>query len=151
MAEAPMMSRRNAFLSFLLAIALLFNLGIMFQNRLTTEAPTIHVYKNSSNLYSKSFDAYIHVAFFGKYAFRNMKIVRGIARTFHTMLEHTDSPIYLHVLLDLASKLRTARTLKGTARHFRRRLNVSYFFINISSKMNHHLVWQYICNPFKQF
>ena len=121
------MSKKNYLLSLLLALFLIFNLGMVYQSRYSTEVSQINIFSNnSSNSYREVYDAYIHVAFFGKYAYRNMKIIRGIARTFQTILEHTSSPIYLHVLQDFNSKQRTARTLKGVARNFRRRLNVSF-------------------------
>lgn len=128
MAEMPVVTRKNMLLSFIVAIALLFNLGMIFQSRLTADVSGPRVYNRSST--NSAFHKHIHVAFFGKFGYRNMKIVRGIARTFHTMLEHTTSPIYLHVLLDLVSKQRVARTLRGTARGFRRRLNVSRLFLS---------------------
>lgn len=128
------MSKKNYLLSLLLALFLIFNLGMVYQSHYAEELSQGNMFNTiSSNSCSELHDPYIHVAFFGKYAYRNMKIIRGIARTFHTILEHTSSPIYLHVLLDLNSKQRTARTLKGVTRAFKRRLNVSLsiFFYSI--------------------
>ncbi|GFQ99220.1 xyloside xylosyltransferase 1 [Trichonephila clavata] len=65
-----------------------------------------------------------------------MKIVRGMAKTFHSILENTHSPIYLHVLLDSNSKLRTSRTLRKVARNFRRRLNITYYDVNDMADQN---------------
>lgn len=128
--ENMVMSKKNYLLSLLLALFLIFNLGMVYQSHYAEEISQVNLFNNiSSNSCSELYDPYIHVAFFGKYAYRNMKIIRGIARTFHTILEHTSSPIYLHVLLDLNSKQRTARTLKGVSRSFKRRLNVSLFFL----------------------
>lgn len=136
MAESSAIFKRNYLLSVLLAITLLFNLGMMYQNRYAAEVPDLHLYNTTSNLHRRSFDAYIHVAFFGKYAYRNMKIIRGVARTYHTILEHTESPVYLHVLLDLNSKQRTARTLKSVARTFKRKLNVTFYDANEMARQN---------------
>lgn len=125
-AENMVMSKKNYLLSLILALFLIFNLGMVYQSHYAEELSQVNAFNNvASNSCSELYDPYIHVAFFGKYAYRNMKIIRGIARTFHTILEHTSSPIYLHVLLDFNSKQRTARTLKGVSRTFKRRLNVS--------------------------
>ncbi|GIY16986.1 xyloside xylosyltransferase 1 [Caerostris extrusa] len=65
-----------------------------------------------------------------------MKIVRGMAKTFYSILQNTHHPVYLHVLLDNTSKMRTARTLRKVAVTFRRRLNVTYYDVNDMANQN---------------
>ncbi|KAF8781672.1 Xyloside xylosyltransferase 1 like protein [Argiope bruennichi] len=65
-----------------------------------------------------------------------MKIVRGMANTYHSILENTQYPVYLHVLIDPNSKMRTSRTLRKVARTFRRRLNVTYYDVNDMAEQN---------------
>lgn len=137
MAETTKISKKNIALSSMLVLSLLFNLAMVYQTRITTTVSDIDYYNNATKI--KPFNSYIHVAFFGKYAYRNMKIIRGVGRTFKSILENTIEPIYLHVLLDLMSRERTTRVLRKVARSFHRRLNVSRYLIFLFESAN---TWQ---------
>ncbi|KFM78777.1 Xyloside xylosyltransferase 1, partial [Stegodyphus mimosarum] len=140
MAEKTKINLKNFVIPFLLVSTLLFNLAVLYRSHFTNAVALSKSCDNSSNISKQPFDRYIHIAFFGKYAFKNMKIVRGMARTFSSILENTQSPIFLHVLLDLNSKQRTGRTLKKVARTFRRRLNITYYDVDDMAKQNHKAV-----------
>ncbi|CAL1286722.1 unnamed protein product [Larinioides sclopetarius] len=124
---------RNVFISFLLVFALLLNLAVLYKKHFTQCGSETCV----PSRVRFSVDQYIHVAFFGKYTFKNMKIVRGMANTFQSILENTQHPIYLHVLIDPNSKLRTSRTLRKVARSLRRGLNqVTFYDVNDMAEQN---------------
>ncbi|XP_015923815.2 xyloside xylosyltransferase 1 [Parasteatoda tepidariorum] len=113
------LKRKQWLASFIFTSILLFNL-VLIVSRRRSSLVLVRETQCSSG-------CYIHVAFFGKYAFKKMKIVRGMARTYGSILEHTHSPVYLHVMLDRMSRNRVSRTLKKVARQFKRKTNVTFY------------------------
>ncbi|XP_054712675.1 xyloside xylosyltransferase 1-like [Uloborus diversus] len=137
MAAKALIGFKNFIISFLIITTVFFNVMMLYKGKIINSNSLDFVSNNRQNSYRiTSQNNHIDVVFFAKYAFKNMKIIRGLARTLESILKHTKNPIYLHVLLDFESKQRVGRTLKTVCRHFHRSLNVTYYDVNDMAQQN---------------